>query len=891
MFSTGDIVIDQLKEEKVKIVERMEVWGFISYKVYNPSEDEIYKLAEDQIRPIEEKTGTYNENYIKYISLLGKIKNEVSTGILSSLASGIIPLPHQKYVLNRALRDNNIRYILADEVGLGKTIEAGLIIKELKARGIIKRILIVCPKGLVTQWNLEMSEKFNEKFHVILPEDHKTIRKLTENDDIYSEFDQVISPMDSIKPLEKRAGWTAERIEAHNRERIHSIVHSGWDLVVIDEAHRVAGSSGEVARHKLGRQLAFASPYLLLLTATPHNGKTEPFLRLIRLVDEDAFPNVKAIVKEQVAPYIIRTEKREAIDNKGKRLFKNRNTQVEEVEWDERHSMQSELYSRTTEYVTQSYNKAKRARGKNMWFIFLLIIMQRMVTSSTRAIRESLERRLEVLLKEDFRLNHLSEEDLYEMEFEENLDDVIQTDAMNVRNEAKELQEIVEIAKQAEFQYMDAKVEPFMNIVDELLGKNTNQKIIVFTEFVATQKYLSELLEKQGFTTSKLNGSMGIEERNKVLEDFKTESQLLISTDAGGEGLNLQFANVVINYDLPWNPMKIEQRIGRVDRIGQQQDVFIYNFILKDTVENRVKTVLEEKLSLILEESGIDKYSDVLDSEFSEMSFTDAYLKSLGNPKQVEFFLKPVEKDLKTQVKNAEKFRDVIHEEKDLKPLVGTESNFDVERALRKMVMYYENYKGRSYLPIDQLSINDPQIIRHLHQDFTRTKDEAIPVISIENFPNEEGYFSLWEISLADSNQAKRVIPVFITKEMILRPIAGQKIWETILKEEHPIGVNGEFDLKQELFQKIEDMAKEVSYDTFLEMKNAFEKKKEETYRKYLYALELRIDAARNIGIENIRNHKLLKLMREKEEVEKEYQTGLKVFPEFKPLLLIYLEG
>ena len=891
MFSTGDIVFDQIKEVKVKIVERMEVWGFTSYKVYNPSEDEIYKLAEDQIRPIEEEADICNVDYIKYISLLAKIKNEVSTGVLSSLSSGILPLPHQKHVLNRALRDNNIRYILADEVGLGKTIEAGLIIKELKARGMIKRILIVCPKGLVTQWNLEMSEKFNEKFHVILPEDHKTIKKLTENDDIYSEFDQVISPMDSIKPLEKRAGWTEERIETYNRERVESIVHSGWDLVVIDEAHRVAGSSGEVARHKLGRLLASASPYLLLLTATPHNGKTEPFLRLIRLVDEQAFPNVKAIVKDQVAPFLIRTEKREAIDNQGNRLFKNRSTQAVEVHWDNRHSMQHQLYQKTSDYVTKSYNKARRARGKNMWFVFLLIMMQRMVTSSTRAIRESLERRLEVLMKEDFRLNHLSEDDLYEMELEENLDDVIQTAAMHVRNEVKELQEIVEIARQAEFQYIDAKIEPFMEIVDELTGKSSGQKIIVFTEFVATQNYLSETLEKKGYKTSKLNGSMGIEERNQVIEEFKTASQLLISTDAGGEGLNLQFANVVINYDLPWNPMKIEQRIGRVDRIGQQQDVYIYNFMLKDTVENRVKSVLEEKLSLILKESGIDKYSDVLDSEFSEMSFTDAYLKSLEEPGEVEFFLKPVEKDLRTQVKNAEKFRDVIHEEKDLKTLVGTESNFDVDKALRSMVMFYENHKGRSYLPINHLSINDPQIIRHLKQEFSRSGNEPLPVMGIEDFPNEEGYFGLWEISIADHNQAKRVMPVFITKEMIHRPVAGQKIWETVLREEHRISINGSVETGEELYRRIENIAKEFSYDTFIDMKNAYEKKKEETYRKQLYALGLRIDAAENIGIENIRNHKLLKLKREKEAVEKEYRAGLKVYPEFKPLLLIYLEG
>lgn len=154
--------------------------------------------------------------------------------------------------MNRAMETNNIRYILADEVGLGKTIEAGMIIRELKSRSLVSRILVVCPTGLVTQWASEMQEKFHEKFQVILPSDYDTIRRLTDNDDVYGQFDQVISPMDSIKPIEKHAGWSEEKVEKYNEERIYSIINSGWDLIIIDEAHRVAGSSGEVARYKLG---------------------------------------------------------------------------------------------------------------------------------------------------------------------------------------------------------------------------------------------------------------------------------------------------------------------------------------------------------------------------------------------------------------------------------------------------------------------------------------------------------------------------------------------------------------------------------------------------------------------------------------------------------------
>ena len=181
-----------------------------------------------------------------------------------------------------------------------------------------------------------------------------------------------------------------------------------------------------------------------------------------------------------------------------------------------------------------------------------------------------------------------------------------------------------------------------VDTIDEILSDDRNQKIIIFTEFVATQKYLQKLLENRGFTVSILNGSMSIDERNEALREFKTETNIFISTDAGGEDLNLQFSNIIINYDLPWNPMKIEQRCGRADRIGQQRDVHIYNFIVGDTVENRVREVLEEKLSVIFKELGVDKYSDVLDSEVAELDFTDVYMRSIGRPSTVERNIYPV---------------------------------------------------------------------------------------------------------------------------------------------------------------------------------------------------------------------------------------------------------
>ena len=889
MFRLGDYVFDKTQNERVQILEISEVWGFVSYKVFNASTGTVYKLSADDICA-EVPEENFNESYLRYVAMLSKIKNETSAGILSKLSSGIIPLPHQLHVLNRALSNNNVRYILADEVGLGKTIEAGLIIKELKTRGLIKRILVVCPTGLVTQWSLEMQDKFNEKFHVILPEDYDTIRKITGNEDVYGQFDQVISPMDSIKPLERRVGWTEEKIAEYNEERIYSIINSGWDLVVIDEAHRVAGSSGEVARYKLGKLLAAASPYLLLLTATPHNGKTEPFLRLIRLVDEKAFPNINAIVKEQVAPYVIRTEKREAIDNNGNKLFKNRTTRAIELHWDERHSMQRRLYEMVSDYVSKNYNKAMRNRGKNMWFVFLLIMMQRLVTSSTSAVRESMERRVKVLEEQAFKYQSMSEEEFAEMELEENMEDAIAAISLDIKEEIAQLNDIIAVAKQAEFQYLDVKVEPLLEIIDDLFAEDRQRKVIIFTEFVATQSYLVKLLKDRGYSTSILNGSMSIEERNAALQEFKTETDILISTDAGGEGLNLQFSNCIINYDLPWNPMKIEQRIGRVDRIGQQRDVIVYNFILADTVENRVKAVLEEKLSVILKEIGIDKYSDVLDSETAELNFTDAYMKSIRNPKNIELNIRPVEEDLKKQVQNTMRIKDLIKEEKDLASMIGTNSAFDFEAALRQMVTYYENYKGNPYLPIENFSINDPVIVGHLNKEIEQDLGGQLLNVSIKDFPNEKGYFMLWRISLTPDSQGQKIIPIFINQDFILRPMAGKKIWEAILDKDRVITVCEGEKIDIETQNKLRTASQEFAYDTFLTLKAELEKRNEETYRKYLYALNLRIEAAQRIGIENIRKHKLMALSREKAEIEANYQAGKKFCPDFKLVLMVHME-
>ena len=889
MLNTGDFVFDTIEKVNVQILERIEMWGYISYKVFNPSTGRVYKRAEEQLNTNGDVI-QYDGNYLRYVALLSKIKNETAGGFLSALSSGIIPLPHQIHVLNRVMATNNIRYILADEVGLGKTIEAGMIIKELKSRGLVQRVLVVCPTGLVTQWASEMQEKFHEKFQVILPSDYDTIRRLTDADDVYGQYDQVISPMDSIKPIEKHVGWSEERVEKYNEERIFSIINSGWDLIIIDEAHRVAGSSGEVARYKLGYLLSQASPYLLLLSATPHNGKTEPFLRLVRLLDKEAFPNTKSIVKEQVAPYLIRTEKREAIDNNGNLLFKNRVTHLIEMTWDERHSFQRELYELVSHYVSKTYDKARRNRKKNMCLIFLLIIMQRMVTSSTAALRQSLERRLDVLKSQNTRIGSLTESDLADLDIEDNVSDALEAMALNMSEEIEELEHIISVAKQAEFQHPDVKVERLVDIIDEILSEDREQKIIIFTEFVGTQKYLKDLLDRREFSVSVLNGSMSIDERNEALKEFKTKTNIFISTDAGGEGLNLQFSNIIINYDLPWNPMKIEQRCGRADRIGQQRDVHIYNFIVGDTVENRVREVLEEKLSVIFKELGVDKYSDVLDSEVAELDFTEVYMSSIGHPASVEKNIYPVESEVKQQVANAQKYKELIHDEKDLSQLVGTESNFDVDAALRQMLTYYECWQGRDPRLIDRISINDEEITKHLRADIIQDKTTPLMSVGIKNFPNEAGYFMLWELSISDDESGKRILPVFVNENFVLRPMAGKRIMDVFLDGNSSLTVGVVSNIGDEQYQQLEKLSMDFAYDTFMELKDKQTKINQESYNKYMYALQLRTEAAQHIGIENIRRSRLAKLEREKATIDFKYKNRSQLYPDFRLMILIRLE-
>jgi SNF2 family DNA or RNA helicase len=657
--STGDWCYSLDHDEPGRVIAIDAVWGEETAQVWLARRDAVVRLHLSRLQPLAEAVAP-TLDHLGYVAAAARILDAMERdALIAPLEGSVIPLPHQLYALQRAMSGDRVRYLLADEVGLGKTIEAGLILRELKVRGLAKRILVVAPTGLTSQWVSEMQTHFNEDFRLVQPGNFPAWRQLAgvdENENLWRLHDQVVCPLDSIKPMDARRGWSREQIDRYNRERFEDLVSAGWDLVVIDEAHRLGGSSELVARYRLGEALAHASPYLLLLSATPHQGKTDAFRRLVAFLDADALPDDESVTRDNVAPYVIRTEKRRAIDADGKPLFRPRYTQIVSVEWDASRQEQRALYDAVTEYVREGYNQA--LREKRTAIGFLMILMQRLVTSSTAAIRTALERRLEVLELPPGQLSLFGEDvgdDWVELDGQDQMESLLQNRLKGLKNERAEVELLLSAARRCEARAPDGKVEALLGWIQNLQREESDPalKALVFTEFVPTQTMLAEFLRQRGYTVVCLNGSMDVEARKAVQRAFAGDAQVLISTDAGGEGLNLQFCHVIVNYDLPWNPMKLEQRIGRVDRIGQKHVVRAINFALKDTVELRVREVLEEKLQRILEEFGVDKLSDVLDSEEGGVDFEQIYVGAVLSPEEAEARAEALAESIRARARSA----------------------------------------------------------------------------------------------------------------------------------------------------------------------------------------------------------------------------------------------
>lgn len=897
----------------VQVVERLDRWGVRTLRVWTPATGVVQQVEEAALEAI--GTHTPTPRAIVHRAAAARVQEALATEVmLAPVRSSVVPLPHQLYALERAMAGDRVRHLFADEVGLGKTIEAGLVIRELKLRGLAKRILVVAPKGLTPQWRAEMQLHFGETFRIADPSDFDAVARWSDADNVWRAADQVICPLDSVKPLARRRGWSLERITAYNQRRFEDLITAGWDLVVIDEAHRLGGSTDQVARYKLGAALADATPNLLLLSATPHSGKSEQFLRLMQLLDREAFPGEECIDRERVAPFVVRTEKRLAIDNDGKPLFKPRQTRLVTVDWDSRHDAQRQLYEAVTDYVRHGYNQALKSKQRHIGF--LMVLMQRLVTSSTAAIAATLGRRLQALEDAPAQLSlvpDLDAADIADMDGQSQIDELV--DWPGWRSEKAEVATLLQLAETA-LGGTDAKVEALLEHISriQLEEDDPDLKVLIFTEFVPTQAMLAAQLRDRGFDVATLNGQMAVEERVAAQKAFAGASRVLISTDAGGEGLNLQFAHVMFNYDMPWNPMRIEQRIGRVDRIGQKHTVRATNFVLGDTVEHRVREVLEAKLEAIAEEFGVDKAADVMDSVEAEAVFDGLYIDGILAPEAVERQADATLEELRARIAADRERRDVMGTAVRLEAgaaqrLRRHPIHFWLERAVTSglpevggaAARYGDTWAltwpdGTRTDPVcfDALSLDnspsatwltlDDAAVRTIVDDVAVTVPGiAVPRFSLPGLPDGvSGTWSLWRIRMSTSRtDEQRYMPLFIQDGRAFAPTA-RRIWDLVVAND-PVPAGGSPASDPD----IERLAEAQAEPIYVEMRDRHVMQLEQERRRASAAFDARRRAIGRVGLENVRRSRLRRLEEERDLRMREIDEATMALPSLEAVIIM----
>ena len=747
-----DFAWSSLSGEPVRIVSTEDLWGKQVATVIVPSSGRVERVPADQLLPLSNRAWSPAE--IAFRAATGLAWKAMEAGEPLAVArGGVDALPHQTAVLERGLAAEPVRLLLADEVGLGKTIEAGLIYSELKARGTIRRVLIVCPKGVQLQWLTEMSERFGERFVLVgaggVP--------LDAGIDPWSEFDQVVCTLDAIKPVRSRAAWSPERVALHNEPRMNAILAAGWDLLIIDEAHHVSGSAEDVARHQAGLRLAASVPNVLLLSATPHSGKSEAFARLLGLLD-DRFLHGQPIRRDTVAPLVVRTEKRKATDAAGRPLFRPRTTKLVTVGYGQRVA-ERELYEAVTSYVRHGYRRAIETHRPAVGFLVLL--MQRLASSSTAAIQASLERRLAAVTEETRQLTLFPDRagDWEELTGEEQQAVLAESHGAAWAGERAEIEMLLDLTRKATSEGLDAKARYLLDLLNQIARAEGNPaaKAVIFTEFVPTQRMLLDILAATGIEVVAVDGSMSIMERKEAQDAFRTRARVLVSTDAGGEGVNLQFAHTVINYDLPWSPTRIEQRIGRVDRIGQPSHVAAYNLVLESSIDARVLEVLEAKLAVILEELGVDKTGDVLAS--TDVGVDQLYTAAILNPERVEDAADALEQTVRRDIAQSEPLREAIG----ASPPHGRAA---YGGTLRHWLEAIE--EARANLESEGILVGPglPEVF----------PGEPIPVVKAP----APGWWTMWEVN-ADGNRS--VLTLFSTDSGAIRPDLAERIWTDLADE------------------------------------------------------------------------------------------------------------
>ena len=567
--------------------------------------------------------------------------------------SRVDPLPHQlEAVYDYLLKLPRVRFLLADDAGAGKTIMAGLLIRELKLRGLVERILVVGPANLTFQWQRELKEKFDEQFLVLKGSDIRDQFGTNQ----WLEMKQVLTSLDLAKREDILPGL----------KQVH------WDLVIVDEAHRMSWTppARKTERYALGELLRDSSDHFLLLTATPHKGDPSNFSLFLQLLDRDMYADVKSIrqaMDRRSAPFYLRRTKEAMVHFPTKQpdgswaaepIFTKRIPHSVAFQLD---GVEFELYRDVTRFVKQQSARAAaegddpRARAVG----FLMALYQRRLASSTFAMRHSLEnraRRLEEALKGARQLVKTAPPDLpdpdeiEEMEegARERLEEMLEAitlagNATQIQQEVAELRQLAERASQVERTGSEAKLSRLKELLrEEGFFDKPQQQLLIFTEFKDTLDYLVEQLKGLGFSVGTIHGGMRPGSRDEPGTRLHAEqqfregvTQILVATEAAGEGINLQFCHILFNYDIPWNPNRLEQRMGRIHRYGQRHDCLIFNFAATNTIEGRVLQRLLSKLQEIrdaLDDDAVfNVVGEVLPSSHVERVLRDYYAGRLGD--------------------------------------------------------------------------------------------------------------------------------------------------------------------------------------------------------------------------------------------------------------------
>lgn len=531
------------------------------------------------------------------------------------------PLPHQlEAVYDYFLRLPRIRFLLADDPGAGKTVMAGLLIKELKIRGLVKRVLIITPANLTFQWQREMKDKFRENFEVI----RSDVLRANYGSNPWQDKDQVVTSV----------SWVSRIEDAKD-----SLLRSQWDLIIVDEAHKMSAYSSDkkTLAYQLGEALSDMTDHYLLMTATPHKGDPENFCLFLELLDRDVYGDIsslQAAMERREAPFYLRRVKEALVTfpepetGDVKALFTQRIVTTSEFQISEE---ELDFYDRLTRYVEDQSIKASAddsARGRAL--AFTMAMLQRRFASSLYAVRRSLERmrdKRERILKdpEGYRrelMNKKLPEDFEDLSDEEQqeiiaqLEDVVANiDPAALREEIAELTKLINQARDLEKKEIETKLVSLKELLKQQgVFADPKMKLLIFTEHKDTLDFLAGdghdgrplgKLREWGLTLTQIHGGMKIGDRDTpgtrifAEREFRESAQVLIATEAAGEGINLQFCWLMINYDIPWNPVRLEQRMGRIHRYGQEKDCLIFNFVSTNTREGRVLQKLFERIEAI----------------------------------------------------------------------------------------------------------------------------------------------------------------------------------------------------------------------------------------------------------------------------------------------------